>query len=59
MAITEDLLMAGRRSVHSYKISILKEINRLNERLDNTDDYQERMEITQELYRCHKNCKPS
>jgi len=54
MAITENLLVAGRRSIRSYEISVLNNINKLNERLENTEDYQERMNIRRELHRWHK-----
>lgn len=49
LAITDDLLLAGRRSIESYERQAFDRMQEIQIAIENTDDYREKMELRRDL----------
>ncbi|HUV24864.1 MAG TPA: hypothetical protein VMW26_05505 [Methanomassiliicoccales archaeon] len=49
LAITENLLLAGRRSIESYEREAFDRMQEIQQTMETTEDYREKMELRREL----------
>jgi len=49
LGITDNYLLAGRKSIQSYEKAVLKNINELTKEMEETTDYRKRIDMRREL----------